>query len=153
MKNEQSVFKKLITYNLPIAILPFLMVLVLFFVYTCSNIKKDEYQNIRNITDSYVREVDILKNKAVAKTEYIIKNAEITELLESKPIELVEKMHILKKIENYVQIINADPLKTIMIYTDNPFLQKSNFTNQLDTEFFPWCKQDSHKTTGRRDRI
>lgn len=132
MKNEQSVFKKLITYNLPIAIIPFLMVLVLFFVYTCSNIKEDEYQNIRNITDSYVREVDILKNKAVAKTEYIIKNADITELLESKPTELVEKMHILKKIENYVQIINADPLKTIMIYTDNPFLQKSNFTNQLD---------------------
>ncbi len=132
MKSEQSVFKKLITYNLPIAILPFLMVLVLFFVYTCSNIKGDEYQNIKDIAEGYVREVDILKNKAVEKTEYIIKNTEITELLESKPTELVDKMQILKKIENYVQIINADTLKTIMIYTDNPHLQKSNFTNQLE---------------------
>lgn len=132
MRSEQSVFKKLITYNLPIAIIPFLMVLVLFFLYTCSNIKEDEYQNIKDMTDSYVREVDVLKNKAVEKTEYIIKNSEITELLESKPTELVDKMHILKKIENYVQIINADTLKTIMIYTDNPYLQKSNFTNQLE---------------------
>lgn len=132
MTRERSIFKKLIIYNLPISIIPFLLLLMLFFGYTCYNLKSEERRHLQDRMNDYMQNVVIAKNDAISKTEYIVKNIEITTYLEEVPEDLMNHLLVLKKIENYISIINNSPQVSITIYTDNSNILKSRFVDRME---------------------
>ncbi len=132
MKNEHSVFKKLTVHTLPIAIIPFLLVLASLFCYICFNLRAEHERTLEDRLDSYLNDIDVCKNEAILKTDYIVKNSEITDLIQSQPEELMDRLLLIKEIENYVTIINSSSTVTLTIYTENPALLKSRFTDSID---------------------
>lgn len=132
MFKKQSIFKKLIFNTLPISIIPFILLLVILFHYTCGRIESQERNAVWNSLNSYIRSIDTEKANAILKSDYIITNSEIRTLLEQDADDLYDRLLLIDSINSYTQIINGQNIDTITIYTDNPSILMGRFTNSID---------------------
>lgn len=132
MLRKHSIFSKLILNILPLWMIPFLIVLAILFNYTCAKTRNDEAKLLENKLNTYMQEVTAEKNLAIAKSDYIINNAELRKYLEFDSEVLVEKFINNNKINESVGVLNNSTIDTIIIYTDNPSIMTGRFTDQID---------------------
>lgn len=131
MLKKHSIFKKLIFNMLPVSIIPFLLVLILVFRYTCAELRNEHTSMLSDKMDEYITSIETEKSNAILKSEYIIGNSEIRDWFEDGSTELYYQLLHIEKIKNYIQIINGGSNDTIMIYSDNPNILTSRFTDKL----------------------
>ena len=132
MQKEHSIFKKLVYYTLPVAIIPFLLLLGFFYHYIRENLRAEELNHVKDKMNSYIQNIEVSKNTAILKTDYIIMNSNLKSLLEENKKELHNRMELLEQIENYVQAINGLSKVSITIYTDNPSILAGMYTEKLE---------------------
>jgi len=116
---------------LPISIVPFIIVLIFVFQYACSGIKNEHISMLREKMESYIQTIYASKSNAILKSDYIINNNELREWFEDESTELYYQLIHINNVKDYIQIINGGSDDTIMIYTDNPRILTSRFTNQI----------------------
>jgi len=131
MLKKHSIFKKLVLNMLPISIVPFIIVLIFVFQYACSGIKNEHISMLREKMESYIQTIYASKSNAILKSDYIINNNELREWFEDESTELYYQLIHINNVKDYIQIINGGSDDTIMIYTDNPRILTSRFTNQI----------------------
>lgn len=132
MKKNQSIFRKIINKVLPIWIIPCIILLLLLYSFECVKIKNDEYRYFEERINSYVRDIDISKNNAITKSNYITNSPEIGAFFEFNSGELYHQIINTKKITDYINVINENSIQTIIIYSDNPSILPSQFTENID---------------------
>ena len=132
MKKNQSIFRKIINKVLPIWIIPCIILLLLLYSFECVKIKNDEYRYFEERINSYVRDIDISKNNAITKSNYITNSPEIGAFFEFNSGELYYQIINTKKITDYINVINENSIQTIIIYSDNPSILPSQFTENID---------------------
>lgn len=133
MFNKRSIFYKLIINNLPILIIPFMIMLICAYVLTCVNIKNEERAQLQSSLDAYVQDINLEKNNAVSKSDYIIKNPELLDILEGNAPSLYSQLNLIYRINSFIEIINNSNTDLITIYSSNPDLLKSKFIDYLDS--------------------
>lgn len=132
MFNKHSIFNRLIIYNLPISIIPFLLVLLMVYFLTCMNFKNEERLTIQSNMDTYVQNINLEKNNALQKSDYITNSSNMIEYLEEKPNQLRMQLILGQQIDSFIEIINNNSsLDLIMIYSANTSLPKGRFINRL----------------------
>lgn len=133
MLKKHSIFKKLVFNILPISMIPFLIVLVFTCLFMCSGLKNEQTSSLRDKADSYIQSIDVSKSNAILKSDYIINNSETNIWFDDTSDMLYDQLIHIGKITSYTQIINASTDDTIMIYTDNPSIIPSRFTNRISS--------------------
>ena len=57
MFNQKSIFNRLILYNLPVSIIPFVIILIVIYFLLCMDYKNDEYNQIKLKMNEYTQTI------------------------------------------------------------------------------------------------
>lgn len=96
------------------------------------NFKNEERSAILSKMDAYVQNINLEKNNALQKSDYITNSSNLIKYLEEKPSQLRSQLILDQEINNFIEIINnSNSLDLIKIYSANTSLQKGRFINRL----------------------
>lgn len=109
------------------------MILMCTYILLCVNIKNDDLTQLKTRLKAYVQDIELEKNNAVLKSDYIVKNPELLDILESNAPNLYLQLNLIHRINSFIEIINNSNTDLITIYSSNPDLLKSKFINYFET--------------------
>jgi len=123
MKKDTSIFNKLLYNSVILSTIPFLILICILCKVSCSTYKNEQIQNISEDANEYVHLLNSKINESLEKSEYIIKNVELLEMLNADSDELSILYDISKQISDYINIINNSQTDDIMIFSTGNFYE------------------------------